>query len=93
MTGNLIEILAANVRRRRQELALSQDELASRCDLHRTYVGGVERGERNITLLSLERLAAALEVSPLELLSRRESRRDGATGPGDRARRRPEGPP
>lgn len=61
--------LSRNIRLRRNELGLSQEELADRCNLHRTYVGGIERGERNITIKSLETIAAALEVSPLQLLS------------------------
>lgn len=69
MTDNLRNVLAANVRRERQRLSISQDELAHRCGLHRTYIGGIERGERNITLTSLEKIAAALSVRPMSLLS------------------------
>lgn len=50
---------------------LSQEELADMCDLHRTYVGSVERGERNVTLSTLETLAATLGVSIPELLTER----------------------
>lgn len=64
-------ILAVNVRRVRVELAMSQDELAERAGLHRTYVGGIERGERNISLASLEKLAAALSRTPAELITER----------------------
>lgn len=57
-----------NVRRLRLAAGFSQEALADVCDLHRTYVGAVERGERNITLATLAKLAAALRVSPLDLL-------------------------
>jgi len=50
------------VRKRRQELGLSQEELADRASIHRTYVGDVERGERNIALQNIEKLAKALDV-------------------------------
>lgn len=51
------------VRKRRLELGFSQEELADRASIHRTYVGDVERGERNIALLNIEKLAKALGVS------------------------------
>jgi CheY-like chemotaxis protein/DNA-binding XRE family transcriptional regulator len=47
----------------RNQLGLSQEELAERSDLHRTYISDVERGARNLSLLSMEKLAAALQVS------------------------------
>ena len=50
-------------------MALSQEQLADKCGLHRTYVGAVERGERNITLSSIELLASALGVDIPTLLS------------------------
>jgi len=48
------------VRSRRKQLGLSQEELATQADLHRTYIGMIERGEKNITLLNIEKLAHAL---------------------------------
>lgn len=56
------------VRERRHELALSQEDLAERADLHRTYVSQVERGERNLSLINVLRLADALEVDPAGLV-------------------------
>jgi CheY-like chemotaxis protein len=50
-------------------MGISQEELAGRADLHRTYIAGIERGGRNVTLKSIEKLARALEVSTAELLS------------------------
>lgn len=63
--------LAANVRSLRKEKGISQEELADRCELHRTYIGSVERQERNVSLSTLELLARALEVSVPELLTRK----------------------
>lgn len=64
----LVNVFAANVRRRRIELGISQEELAERAGVHRTYIGMLERSEKNATLYSIERLAGALEVEPATLL-------------------------
>ena len=56
------------VRALRARLGVSQEELAERSGLHRTYVGSVERGERNVSLRNICRLAWALGVDPNELL-------------------------
>lgn len=69
---SLIRTLAENIRRLRHEQNLSQEELAGVCGLHRTYVGSVERGERNVTLSSLELLAKSLDVSVVDLLTTEE---------------------
>ena len=61
-------VVGRNIRRLRRERGLSQEDLADEIGVHRTYMGGVERGERNLTLRSLERLAESLGVSPLSLL-------------------------
>jgi transcriptional regulator with XRE-family HTH domain len=60
---------AANLKQQRLAKGLSQEDLADLCGLHRTYVGSVERGERNISIDNMERLADSLEV-PLEKLIR-----------------------
>ena len=72
---NLRQILAANIRALRSSSGLSQEELASQVGVHRTYLGAVERGERNITLLTLERIAEALKVHPVSLLINSENDR------------------
>ncbi|SEB56760.1 DNA-binding transcriptional regulator, XRE-family HTH domain [Nitratireductor aquibiodomus] len=56
-----------NLRRLRVERSISQDELALRAEVERAYVGHLERGTRNPTLLTLEKLATALECQMLEL--------------------------
>jgi transcriptional regulator with XRE-family HTH domain len=55
------------VRELRQRLGISQEALATRAGIHRTYMGGVERGERNISLKNIIRLANALNVRPHDL--------------------------
>lgn len=57
---NISQIFGLRVRHFRKLNALSQDELADLCGLHRTYIGSVERGERNITLLNAEKIALSL---------------------------------
>jgi transcriptional regulator with XRE-family HTH domain len=66
----LTRILAQNIVRWRRSRGLSQEELADVCGLHRTYVGSVERGERNVTLSTLEVFATALGVSVTDLLTK-----------------------
>lgn len=61
-------VLARNLRRFRANLHLSQEGLADEAGLHRTFVGAVERRERNISLDNIEKLAIALRVAPYELL-------------------------
>jgi transcriptional regulator with XRE-family HTH domain len=66
--GELQRVVGRNVRRIRTGRGVSQEELADQIGVHRTYMGGVERGERNLTLRSVERLAAGLGVDPRSLL-------------------------
>ena len=65
----LTQALAANLQNFRRKKGLSQEDLAEICGLHRTYVGSVERQERNVTLSTLEVFAKALGVSVPELLT------------------------
>lgn len=62
-------LLASNIRRLRALRGLSQEALADLAGLHRTFVGSVERSERNISLDNISRLAKALTVTPATLLS------------------------
>jgi transcriptional regulator with XRE-family HTH domain len=56
------------VRERRVSRGLTQAQLAEQCDLHRTFIGSVERGERNVSILNLRLIAKILRVSPAELI-------------------------
>ncbi len=64
--------LGLAIREFRLSAGVSQEGLADRSGLHRTYVGGIERGERNVSFGNLLKLANALEVRPSELLARYE---------------------
>lgn len=64
----LLQTFGRNLRRIRQEKGLSQEVLALEAELDRTYISGVERGRRNISLINLYRIAAALKVPAHHLL-------------------------
>lgn len=66
--GKLRKVIADNVRRLRKALGLSQEALADACGLHRTYIGSIERAERNISIDNIERISAALGVEGWRLL-------------------------
>jgi transcriptional regulator with XRE-family HTH domain len=68
MEGDLQRVLGRNLRAYREARGLSQEAFADAVGVPRTYMGGIERGERNLTLRSVERIADWLGVSPLELL-------------------------
>ena len=55
------------LRQRRHKLGVSQEEFADMCGLDRTYIGGIERGERNVALVNIEKVARALRISLSEL--------------------------
>lgn len=55
------------LRLRRKKLGVSQEAFADMCELDRTYVGGIERGERNVALVNIEKLAKTLRISISEL--------------------------
>lgn len=68
MKVNYLKAFGLNVRRIRETLGISQEELANRANLHRTYIGGIERGERNLGLINIIKLTRALGVKASELL-------------------------
>jgi transcriptional regulator with XRE-family HTH domain len=70
---SLRAILAGNLRETRLSQKITQEKLAELAGLHRTYVGSVERGERNISIDNIEALAKALRVSPSALVERKKS--------------------
>lgn len=65
-------ILAANIRQRRKARGVSQQDFALEIEMDRTYIGGVERGERNVSIDNIERIAKGLEVKPYLLLAEPE---------------------
>lgn len=69
MEGDLQRNFGRNLRAYREARGLSQEAFADELGFHRTYMGGVERGERNLTLKSVERISERLKVEPLELLN------------------------
>ena len=65
---NILKTFGTNVRTVRESRGLSQEALADKADLHRTYISDIERFQRNISLENIQKLANALEVKPYELL-------------------------
>ena len=66
--SNINKDVGFNIRKIREERGLSQEKLAALADLHRAYVGQIERGEKNIGLKNLEKIAKALKVKTKDLL-------------------------
>jgi transcriptional regulator with XRE-family HTH domain len=67
MTGDILKLVGASIRDVRKEQGLSLEKFGEISGFHFTYIGAVERGEKNITLLNLEKIAEALEVEVQEL--------------------------
>lgn len=65
---NIKKVFGNKLREIRHEKGLSQEALAYICELDRTYIGGVERGERNVSLINIVRIARALEIAPSTLM-------------------------
>ena len=68
LTNHQLRKFGTQVRKLREDRGLSQEKLAELSGLHRTYIGGIERGERNVALLNILRLAKALRVQASDLL-------------------------
>ena len=68
MKSKILRDFAKQVRTLRKQKGWSQEELGERARLHRTYIGSIERSERNVSLLNIERLAKAFQVKPKDLL-------------------------
>ena len=64
----MLVALGAAIRRERSERGLSQEALAVDADLDRSYMGGIERGEHNLTVMNVVKIAGALKLSPSKLL-------------------------
>ncbi len=66
--ADIKSVVGAKVRRLREKNGLSQEQLGFESGLHRNYIGGVERGERNVGIVNIGKLAKALGVKPRDLL-------------------------
>ncbi len=66
---NIKQQFGRNVAHHRHNLKLSQEKLSERAGLHRTYIGNIERGEKNVSLINICKIATALEIKPNELLN------------------------
>ncbi len=73
-TYPLLKAFCKVVQERREQLGISQEELAHRAGLHRTYISDIERGSRNVSLRSLIRLATALELTASSLIETAETK-------------------
>jgi transcriptional regulator with XRE-family HTH domain len=78
MEGDLQRTVGHNLRTHREAQGLSQEAFADLVGVHRTYMGGLERGERNLTLRSLERIAGRIGIEPAALMQ--ANRHQGARG-------------
>lgn len=71
----LLAEFGSRLRAARHEVGLSQEGLADQAGLHRTYIGSVERGERNISLLNIVAIATELDIDPAQLVAELRWRR------------------
>ena len=73
MNDQFLRVFGQVIASRRHKMGISQEELASRAGLNRTYIGDIERGARNVALLNIKRLSLALGTSPSKLLTEVEN--------------------
>lgn len=73
MANSIARAFGQRVRSLRMKKGISQEELADRCGVHRTYMGRIERGETNITLTNIHKVARGLGVPPASLLNEAKS--------------------
>ena len=66
---NILKAFGQIIREERLKIGLSQEALSYECELDRTYIGGIERGERNVSLLNIVKIAQALKIHPSKLLN------------------------
>ena len=66
--NEILTAIGCNVQRLREDMGLSQEKFAELANVHRTYIGTVERGETNLTVLNLYKIAKALNVKPSDIL-------------------------
>lgn len=78
--SNILKTIGLNIKLHRLSLGLSQEKLAEYANLHRTYIGAVERGERNISALNIAKIASALGVEPYTLLIKENNKKQGSYG-------------
>lgn len=74
--AEILVIFGNNVRRYRLIKGMSQEQLAHKADLHRTYIGMIERAEKNITLVNIQKIANSLEVTVNQLLGEDATRQE-----------------
>lgn len=68
MKNDILKKFGQKVKKLREKKGWTQEELAKKCCLHRTYVGSIERSERNVSLINIEKIAKALGVNAQQLL-------------------------
>lgn len=69
MPGDPRKLLGDEIRKRRRTLGLTQEQLAEKADLHWTYISGIERGQRNVSIVNLYQIAVALKVKVRDLVN------------------------
>lgn len=86
MTEALIKHVADIIKERREHMQISQSELGRLSDLHRSYVADLERGERNLAIINLAKIAKAVGLKPHSLLAMAEKRSEAPVPPKSKKR-------